>query len=42
MGDSVKAKEFPNDRGVWIYGKPGVGKTHYVRAHYGDDIYWKG
>lgn len=29
------------DRGVWIFGKPGVGKTHYVRNMYGDSIYWK-
>lgn len=36
------AKEFDTDRGLWIVGKPGVGKTHYVRHTYGHEgIYWK-
>lgn len=28
-------------RGLWIFGKPGTGKSRYVRDTYGDDMYLK-
>jgi len=30
---TLKPHEATSTRGVWIYGRPGVGKSHYVRAN---------
>ncbi len=32
--DFMVVKDAPDLRGVWIYGKAGVGKSQYARAHY--------
>lgn len=34
--NTVPAFEAEDVRGVWIYGPPGVGKTHIARTVYGD------
>jgi len=37
---TLKPHETTSTRGVWIFGRPGVGKSHYVRAHE-PDLYLK-
>lgn len=35
------ATDYPNVRGIWLYGPPGSGKTTRARVAYGSDVYFK-
>lgn len=37
----VAPGNMPDTTGVWIYGPPGVGKSHFARDTYGHDLYIK-
>lgn len=39
--DNLSVKNHEECRGVWIWGKPGTGKTTYARTHYGENPYIK-
>lgn len=39
--ESLKPKQYDTVRGIWIYGHTGVGKSHYARTNFGDDVYYK-
>lgn len=39
--ENIRPTSHTRTRGIWLWGPPGTGKTHYARTNFGDDVYVK-